>query len=60
MFNSNSMGPADFAAMTGNDGFGMGYMDHANGLREMYKTADPAMKKQMKTEVAKLLNEMPA
>lgn len=24
MFNSNSMGPADFAAMTGNDGFGMG------------------------------------
>lgn len=34
-------------------------MDHMNGLKEMYKSADPATKKQMKADVAKLLNEMP-
>lgn len=34
--------------------------DHMNSLREMYKSADPAMKKQMKTDVAKLLGEMPS
>lgn len=34
--------------------------DHINGLKEMYKSADPAMKKQMKADVAKLLSEMPS
>ena len=34
-------------------------MDHMNGLKEMYKSADPATKKQMKADVAKLLSEMP-
>lgn len=33
--------------------------DHVSSLKEMYKTADPSMKKQMKADVAKLLNEMP-
>lgn len=34
--------------------------DHMNSLRDMYKMADTAMKKQMKADVGKLLSEMPA
>lgn len=33
--------------------------DHMNSLKELYGSADPATKKQMKADVAKLLNEMP-
>lgn len=37
-----------------------GYVDHMNSVKEMFKTADPAMKKQMRADVAKLLAEMPS
>ena len=36
------------------------YSDHVNSLREMYKTVDPAMKKQMKADLGKLIAEMPS
>lgn len=34
--------------------------DHMNSLRDSYRSADPAMKKQMRADVAKLLSEMPS
>lgn len=34
--------------------------DHMNSLRDSYRSADPATKKQMRADVAKLLSEMPS
>lgn len=56
---TNAMHESEEHSHSGEHEVHMTHMDHINGLQEMYKTADPAMKKQMKAEVAKLLNEMP-